>query len=675
MRMPPERNNHYLRHNKGGSIPRDCFFFDTEAYRRKAEGKPDVEEQRFMLGVACHLRNRPGDTLRESWLEFYKPIDFWTWVTDKAERGKTTWLFAHNLKYDLTMLGFWGLLESGAFEIMAPGKLKAILAGKPMKWVKGWEGCMVLKDPPTFIIGRLAGKKVVLCDTFNYFHDSLDELAAWVDLEKVPLPDPDAPLADYLKRCGRDVQICRDVVLKLTQFWRDNDLGHWRYTAPGLAMHAFRHRFMKHPILIDNCEEAAELGREALAGGECRNFWAGRVVAPGSQEAGGLFGGLEVKNKVRAGPVYHLDKTSFYPSVMRDGLFPCKLLSWQESASLDHLQNLLQRYAVIARVHVESEVNTYPVKIHGERHWARGSFWTTLAGPELALALAAGDLRQLGRHAVYARAPIFRAFADWILAGRAAATCKAERGFYKLLGNSLAGKFGQLEADYLPAGEVSQVIPWGPVPRIINGILGKRAWKAVAGYLFKPGDERETKDSFPAIEAYVNSLGRVDMHHERAHLADDQILYQDTDSLHVTASGFVHLDEAGRIAEGEPGKLELRGTYDTAEYRGLKDWTGGGIHHVAGRKASAEQKRKGHYEQWEFASLNKILSVRPSGAIEVKLVKVRHGRYHPRGVFRPAGSVEPVRVEMGLIVDPPPDRQYWLDPRERAMRKRKQAGR
>src|SRR5690606_28437653 len=88
-----------------------------------------------------------------------------------------------------------------------------------------------------------------------------------------------------------------------------------------------------------------------------------------------------------------------------------------------------------------------------------GTFQTVISTPEIEYALKRGDIKAVHEVAVYKMAPIFKTFVDRFYTFREKA--KQEKNavwdlLYKLVMNSLYGKFGQLKREWQEVGECNK---------------------------------------------------------------------------------------------------------------------------------------------------------------------------------------------------------------------------
>lgn len=662
--LPPDRKPHYLRRNHGESVPLYHVAVDTEAFRDRLRGKAGAERQELSLGCAVGWTIDPNSDRPAEWCEFTTRAEFWSWLDTWAAGLGNVCLWGHNLGYDLTLLDFWGLLTRHVWSVFSPTDLRKLRQGQPADPPVGFRGLCVVEDPPTIVVARRQGVTLTCCDTFNYWQLPLSKLGAWVGLDKLELPAADADLWTWRQYCRRDVQIVQHVITRLLCWWQANHLGNWGWTAPSLAWRSYRHRFLKSRVLVDANEHAAELGRAAYVGGEVYSGFVGQFGLEPAPPPGTLWRMDAPPPGHLTAEIHVLDVESCYAGVMATEQFPRQLLGVYAAPSLRALEGWQCNRCVVAEVFLDSPEDTYPVLVGKERYFARGKLHTTLCGPELARALRAGHVVRCRKASVYAPGRILRDFALWWWQVKAQAEKDGDqvtRHLAKLVLNALVGRFGERRPTWEHTRAFVAGQGWGAVARIVDGVVDKGKYRAIAGYLQEAQERMETKDSMPVIAAFVTSCARERLRDLRQLAGDRAVLYQDTDSLHVTDEGLIRLVLGDQVERGRLGALRYLYTASSGEYRGWKDYTHDGTHCVSGLKEKARHLGGARFEQEVFESLPAILSRQPDGAVVVRRAQFELGALHPRAYVGPYGWTSPVRIRAGAIL--PQGMHHWQPPR------------
>lgn len=640
-----EGHRHYLRRNDGTSTPQQLVFVDCLPNRCYLGNERVRFGERLLCGSACRVRLEAGELRHLEWIDFARWKDFWKWMEVQFIPGRAPWLVGYGLGRQLVWLRWHNLVDRGWFtipmdDVPAPEELGAEgPADRPPK------GMYVDDDPPFICKARRKRSGFTLVDLRNYWNEPFRKIAELAGSAELPKPGELAELAECQRYCARRAQICADAFTALVRWWHKEDLGHFRYTTPGLALAAFRHRFMKDKILTDYDSFARGLGRASLLGGEVRCGYVGPVLTAQQQRAQGAWAGENGKVWSKAGPVYVLDCNSLYPAVMRDNLYPLRYQCYKRPAELEDVRAWRPYLSLVAHVELESTTHTYPVRRDEQTFFPLGRFDATLAGPELLAAVDRGHVRRVHALAAYGQGKPFKGYVDWFYARRLFARdhlSEAEDRFYKLLLNALPGKLSQRSGGWKLVNLHVGRARWGEFDYWLERYEKIVPGRVVAGYPLLRLPPEELTDGFPLITAFVCSYARLEMERRRALLPPGSFLYQDTDSLHVTEEGYRALKAAGLVDTDELGAFKVEGVYQTGEYRGWKDYTLDGTHVISGRKETARDLRPGMYIQDEFQGLEELLKRRPKGFTFGAPVVKRYGVFHPRGRRGPEGLVTPL---------------------------------
>src|SRR5438034_9942264 len=108
-----------------------------------------------------------------------------------------------------------------------------------------------------------------MVDLFSFLPRSLERLGREIGLDRVPLPDETSSTADWLIRCQIDVEMTREIVLRLLRWLEESNLGSFRMTGAAQGSAAFRHRFMRPKSILCHTDETAK-------DAQTRSGWTGR---------------------------------------------------------------------------------------------------------------------------------------------------------------------------------------------------------------------------------------------------------------------------------------------------------------------------------------------------------------------------------------------------------------
>lgn len=616
-------SDHRLRPNKGKQIPRHIISFDCES-RSVTRDDPRVELHGLWFGVLrdCRLECVGGrlQATRHHERVFYSPLSFWESVADLSSVREVTWLCAHNIAFDATLVDTWQFIATQHLKLTMPGAGRA-----PSDGEERFGGLLLMEDPPTVIcLQDTEGRRYVLVDSLNYWRTSLKALGRDIGCDKLPMPDRSAPMDDWLAYCSRDAEIVERAMTELMIWWHESDLGNFRWTAPGLAMSAYRHRFLKHEIVFHDKLPVRRLERQAYYGGWLEAYRLGDVP----------------------GPVFQYDVISLYPSVMRCNLYPTKLLDCDMDAELTETCPVTDPASSIAEVEVNCRGVTLPVHTSLGTIHCTGEGITVLAGPELAWASQQGLVTRWGAWASYETAELFTEFVDHFFLLKADAETRenwTERMFVKLLLNSLYGKFGQRGGDWRHNPQ--------RVPLMDFGVFWETPWGSsdtvqclcLYDKVFDYRPDQEILKASPAISAFVTSYARQRMRQLKELAGHGHYFYISTDSLMVDAYGQYNLASAGELDEHRMGKLRKQREALFAWIGGLHWYAMGDQMIEGGKKADATSTS---LTEWEETCFERLLGIWERGGlanVEVRRVAKKRSRYYRHGCVLENGAVAPLR--------------------------------
>lgn len=600
----------YMQGNAGSEGPTSLLFFDTESHEPTITAAGTRRELRMRLWTACYVR-REGDTFREPIYHHGKTAEaFWRLVDHYSDWRRPLWAFAHNIGFDLTQLDFWSQLEARRY---TPGPIDRPPDPETGKPKKPWHGHMCLEGRPTYLIVRGRRGTVKLVDTGNYWPTKLEAVGERFGLEKLPMPAWSAPDADWLAYCRRDVDVCRVAVCELLRWWLAEDCGVFKLTAPALALTNFQHTCKVRAkngeavgIVLEDDSPARPMERAAYLGGRVEPFYLGPVN----------------------GPIHALDCNSLYLSCMAGELYPTKRLYRLVEPSPELLARRTTCLGAVADVQVNTGASddTYPVRTPAGQVHACGRFWTTLCGPELRRALTAGHVERVGEAHLYRLAELFRGWAEDWYARKQAAKVRGDLGEYefaKLIGLSLAGKFGQRGEWWVDAPERGPRHGWGRTVRCDDRDGSVVHYRYVGGHTQKKTPGTEPANAFPLISAYVTAYARERMRSAFRDLPPFALLYSATDSIVTTAAGYKALQQKGWVSEDKLGHFRLEGTHREAEICGPNHYRVGDRWTFSGWHGRAKRNAKGDWECEVWDHLGDLLGRNPRGVVGIQTVTLR----------------------------------------------------
>jgi hypothetical protein len=573
---------------------------DTEA--SIVEHPDGSQDQTFRLGYAIHLRKKENRWIQTGY-EIRSIDDFWN-LLDNVSREKTrTYVIAHNMAYDYTILKLDTYLSSRQLEI----KMRAI---------------------DTVFLVR-AGNLMLISST-NFYRQSLEKLGEIFGLQKFDKPDfmktTDEVLMPY---CIRDTELLSLIMRQHIDFIHDRDLGCFRPTIAGQAMQTYRHRFMDSRLLVHDNLPILAMEMDSYRGGRCEVF---------------RFGNFE--------NITCLDINSMYPHVMHDMKFPTSLVSGKvlENVEIETLEEALESdYFVMGNLTVDIKEPFLGMRLNDRLTFPIGTVRRTITSPEIEYILAnpeVGEIRHINSMVSYHQENIFKNYVDYFYSYRKSCTNKAEEEMVKVLLNSLYGKFGQRNSSdtkmitdsvvktmYLDMMKVSRTHV------ILSGINERYVRLGDEVYHITGGDMEPAKDSMPIIASAVTSYARILLYDLMRKAGRENVYYCDTDSLFLNPTGAENLKDL--ISPTELGKLKIE-KFGTVEIRGPKDYTFNGKVKLKGVKKDATRTEDGGYRQLCFETKHtRYRRGTTDGIVHLNpVVKHLSGKYE-KGVVNRDGTVSP----------------------------------
>ena len=638
----------YLGGNEGCEGPRHVFSVDTETNRQPDLKDPFASREVLRLGVARYCRLDKGKPTCRREFAFKTADQFWGWVAGLAGPRSLNWIFAHSAGFDIRVLGWPEEVDQGRLLLGNPtprGKQQAE-AVKPQQ-PKG--GVLVLDGPPLIVECWFpGGAKIRIVDSRNYWNTTLAEIGQEIGLDKLPMPEPWDCDQDWLEYCRRDCEILEAAILRLIEWHVEHDLGVFKPTLAGQAMQCFKHRFHSRKIVLHDDDECKRHERSGYFAGRLACFYVGEVSRSDKGVRGELFDKFSERAPRPVGPVHKLDVTSLFPSVMRGNLFPCKLLGRRFDKAAECAMPGNADIGIMATVRLNAIDHEYPKRFRGKVHYCRGRFETTLCGPELSRAFAAGEVESVSGWSAYAMADLFSSYVDYfwqlrymaLLAGR-----RIEAKTCKLMLNALYGKFGQRTHEWLSQPGLYPPEAWTNWTEWTKGGDAVRQYRSIGNMVQLRQERGDHPDSFAAISAWVTSLARCRMDQLRGIAGYHNVYYQAVDSLFVNDAGLERLQAASEVEECTLGKLRLEGSSDEAKFLGP------GMYEFDGRwtrvsiSRGAREVRLGEFEQDQFESFERSVSRPPEAGVQVKRVVRRTGESVPTAGLTANGWVIPTRGE------------------------------
>lgn len=510
-----------MRPLKSDTMPRRQMYMDMEAISR-TEG--DTEYQRFRCGslLVVDYRTSNGHRPRESLETYDKARHIAEAIDREARSGETIPVWAHHIDYDLWIAELIQNLERLRWHIT-----RHIAAGR------------------IYAIGMARGnKRLMFCNSYPLVNMTMERVANIWKIAYQPLPPPMARHLRWRKRSRQDVRLLRLAIEHIQHWWADNNLGPWRVTPAALGWSAYRRQFLDYRLLVNHEPEYNKIERDAYITGRAD---------------------IDRHGELPKDDYTILDINECYGSILTHAKLPRRPLGHGHGMSMENYLRWRRSFGFIAECEVTTDVDCVPCRGPNGVCYPVGPFTATLCSPEIDLVLEHGGTVKFLHYAVYAMAPITRKFGLWREAQLQAAVDREDwliAALLKQWGRTTVGKFGQRGDHWKDMGgalhpEQVKIIRYrDPEQNYFTNYLN------AGGRMFKQEKGGNGENAMPAVAAWVCSLARIQLWRHIQKAGRDNVIYIDTDSLHVTPEGRANL--ADDIGDG-PGQLHIEHEYQTGE--------------------------------------------------------------------------------------------------------------
>ncbi len=442
-----------------------------------------------------------------------------------------------------------------------------------------------------------------------------------VGREKMKVDFKSSTKEELSEYCKNDVEILKKFFLNFLEFWKQNDMGVFAKTIAGCSFNTYRHKFLKD-IYIHSDAEVDALELESYRGGRTEVFHFGRNEN-----------------------ISVLDVNSMYPFVMKKYKYPSKLVAFGKRISKKELKEYLQAgFLVIARVKIKTDENVFGKK--DEKRgliFPIGEFEVVLNTEELKYAFEKGYVKKVYEFAIYEGEYLFSDFVDYFYSLRKQAKSKTENLFYKLILNSLYGKFAQKserweECDYDFEEGIYSYYDIDENKRFSVRSLGGKVERKVG--------EELSFNSFVAIAAEITANARMELYKLMLTAGKENVIYCDTDSLFINEEGKKRLESY--IGDGL-GMLKVDKEFEVIEIKGLKDYEGitknnEEIVKLKGIKKTAQKIDDNKYLQYQFCRFRTQMRKQILTGVLMREVIKELKREYKKGIIDDFGQVFPLAI-------------------------------
>ncbi len=546
---------------------------------------------KFVFGVTCYARWRKE---RQQWGYDWR---VWRSETDLIEyidglvKGKyCLYIIASNPTFDLWVLDAFRTLYN-----------------------LGWKLAFFYDKGLTFILKCTQGKRsIAVLAIQNFYMQGVKALGEMVGLPKLAI-DYNADYGDdVVEYCRRDVEILVRAFESWLRFITDSDLGGFALTRSSQAMRAFRHRFLRYPVLIHGDATLAEWERNAYYGGRTECFAIGEFTD---------------------GPFIALDVNGMYAYQMLTMQLPNKPVNSARSVSMDYVEHTIGQYAYVAHVWLETKEPVFAVRQGNKVVFPVGKFDTWVCTPALQYAFAIGAVKRIGEFIQYEQAPLFKPFVEFFHGQRQRFKAEGNKPFEQACKYTLNGFYGKWGSRY-PQVIESHSVDSGQLrrERCISYETGETGiFTVLMGKAWTEMGKVEANNNAIAISAHVTEGARMHLWGLIRRLPRGRVLYCDTDSLMIRkADAAVYADVTD---EKELGKLWAEKEAERLVIHALKDYEWGSKVVIKGIRADAERVRPGVFRQHSFPGLYTLLRKAEPGLFPIVNVQKTLKRVYDKGTL------------------------------------------
>lgn len=593
------------------------------AHIMKPNHKCETPQRAMWVSLHTHVTYRSAKETRHE-------LDFGILLAGRRNSKTGAWTTrSHRFE---NARGFWKLLDripeskTRTYIIVDdPSRTLALLDVFTSAYKKGWENtCAIISNPPTIVRWRREDVSIVMLAYSQLWGKLSDAIKIGSNGEPSTSGLPATAESAAELRMLHAVTTMQSSTTAWWDFLLKNDLGGFSTTLGTQALRVFRHRFMTHPIMIDNNRPALQLARSGYHGGrtECHQI-----------------GKLE-------GEFYLLDVNSMYAAVMRDMLVPTRLICHSQRVTLDDVAHWITDRVVIAECEVETEEPIYAYRKDDSLLFPIGAFVTTLSANEVVYACRQRHIKRVLRASCYDGFYCFRAFVQSIWDERRAAilcgrTLDADR--WKKLLASFYGKWGQAGGTWETIDEApnAKIKSWQNIDYETGEVTEYRQF---GGIIQQRVESEESSQSLPAIAASITANARVVLWQMMCEAGRENVYYVDTDSLLVNAAGLSKLESY--IQPDTLGGLRLEGTFGNINIRASKDYVFGERTRLKGIPANSVVLNDGDYIATHAQSLAAMFRGGDMSKATDRRVKKHLARTYNKGIVETDGRVTPLRFKV-----------------------------
>ncbi|MGH7745848.1 MAG: hypothetical protein ACREQ5_13860, partial [Candidatus Dormibacteria bacterium] len=522
-------------------------------------------------GAAVHRDWRCGCTVTwrhdtkgrnaPEWVTHSDPVSVWRTLTEATRSRGVLQVYAHRLGR--------ALILSDAFNVMAQ-----------LGWVVKRANVEDNFSSVSFTDGK---RGMRLIDVSTYFGDSLPVIERHMKRERGPLGGDGGSVSGPQERLRFDVDTVRLAVVSLHDYFKDHDLGNFGASGAACGWALWRHRHYTHKVICH--DDTAALEAEATSAYMGRNEAWRRGVR-------------------MAGPFFQWDMSSAYPRVAAQVDLPWKLATQCKRILEGRTKGLHDRYRVLYRARVETDVPVVPWRDATGICWPVGTFTSLLWDVEVDAAMAAGAVITPQYHWLYNKAPVLRSWAQWSLDRIALGTDGAPWAVPLWIKAQSRGVIGKFACAY---PELKAVAYTGDLVPQVNGLLeletGERGRSCVlSGTVFEALGRQLSRDAFPAMNSAIVAECRVRMWKALQAIPPGDVVQMHTDGIWVNRDGHGAMWDHAEANPEHGWREKRKSKWLTVHGPNSVEWDDGRAMAGVPNRATRTGGESFRGEQWEGAA-------------------------------------------------------------------------
>lgn len=502
--------------------------------------------------------------------DFDEQLAFWGEFRVLADTGQTVYTVCPDAGAMLGVLGFWDRLQAGEFAIDPGRQPPADGRGSGRTARRGGGDPLILSGSPD-VIGFRTGRSDTDAQSVDGERTRLrtkggtNHRYRWVGVRQFG-----EPTFDLTQPPHATCRLISEWFRTLLSRWVDQGFGAWRDTCGSAAWSTYTLRSARVPIVTHERGDVCKMENAACHGGRSSIF---TDMPIGMSDDWNQFLSrpeYPLSPTHLPGPIHRLDVRAMYPTIMRDGWFPTRLVGVSRGWSVSRLRAVSGCMCLLARVRVRSARCSIPRKTGNSASYPSGEWITTLATPEIVAACDRGEIKEVYEVARYESGRPFEDWAKWILAKRTNAKRFGPPDYaswVKQLAVSLSGRLARKSAGWEHRPGKRAKVTWGEWIEATDDGTPSRRFRSLGGVVQEYISTEFRTGTLAACYSHITSYGRVQMDRYREIAGFRNVIAQHTDGLMVTDDGLANLQERSEMRRGEWGRLQYEGAYTAAWYR------------------------------------------------------------------------------------------------------------